>query len=283
MRRKNLDLIIMMSIVVMNVVWALLPFHITVIGIILALPLVFVLPGYALTEALFHQRSLETAHHLVFSLALSLAVVILSGFILNLFPTGLHALSWTLFLGLLTVVFSLIANLRRKEQSNGVQPLRFNFSISAFILFEVATIVTILAILYSAVGVAQQRQPGFTQLWIQPTAQSGSSCAIRIGVSSFESTLVTYRIIMTMNSTQIATWSSVALVPREQWEQIEPVNPGTSGNTFVEVRLYRLDKPQTVYQKVDLTLDNLGKGKGGQCNNVAHLPYSHPFSSNLQT
>jgi uncharacterized membrane protein len=283
MRRKNLDFIIMMSIVVMNVVWTLLPFHITVIGIILALPLVFVLPGYALTEALFHQRSLETAHRLVFSLALSLAVVILSGFILNLFPTGLHALSWTLFLGLLTVVFSLIANLRRKEQSNGVQPLRFNFSISAFVLFEVATIVTILAILYSAVGVAQQRQPGFTQLWIQPTVQSGSRCAIRIGVNSFESTLVTYRIIMTMNSTQIATWSSVALVPREQWEQIEPVNSGTSSNTFVEVRLYRLDKPLTMYQKVDLTLNNLGKGKGGQCNNVARLPYSHPFSSNLLT
>jgi uncharacterized membrane protein len=264
MRRKNLDLIILMSIVVMNVVWTLLPFHFTVIGIILALPLVFVLPGYALTEALFQQRSLETSHRLVFSLALSLAVVILSGFILNLFPTGLHALSWTLFLGLLTVVFSLITNLRRTEQSNGMQPLRFNFSISAFILFEVAIIVAILAVLYSAVGVAQQRQPGFTQLWIQPTAQPGSSCAIRIGVSSFESTSVTYRIIMTMNSTQVATWSSVSLVPQEQWEQIEPVKPGTSSNSFVEVRLYRLDKPQTVYQKVDLTLYNLGKGKG--CN-----------------
>jgi uncharacterized membrane protein len=283
MRRKNLDLIIMMSIVVMNVVWALLPFHFTVIGIILALPLVFVLPGYALTEALFTQRSLDTAHRLVFSLALSLAVTVLTGFILNLFPTGLHALSWTLFLGLLTVVFSLIINLRRTELPNGVQPLRFNFSISAFMLFEVATIVTILAILYSTVGVAQQRQPGFTQLWIQPTAQPGSSCAIRIGVNSFETTLVTYRIIMTMNSTQIANWSSVSLFPREQWEQIEPVNPGNSSNTFVEVRLYRLDKPQTVYRKVDLTLDNLGKGKGGPCNNAARFPYPHPFSSNLLT
>jgi hypothetical protein len=283
MRRKNIDLIIIMSIVVMNVVWALLPFHFTVIGIILALPLVFVLPGYALTEAFFQQRSLETAHRLVFSLALSLAVTILSGFILNLFPTGLHALSWTLFLGLVTVVFSLISNLRRTEQPYRKQPLRLKFSISAFFLFEVATIVTILAILFSAVGVAQQRQPGFTQLWIQPAAQPKGSCAIRIGVSSFESTLVTYRIIMTMNNTQIAIWPSVSLVPREQWEQIEPINPATNSSTFVEVQLYRLDKPQTVYQKVDLTLDNLGYDKGGQCNKAARLPYSHPFSNSLLT
>lgn len=269
MRRKNLDLFIIMSIVVLNVEWMVLPFHFTVIGTILALPLVFVLPGYALTEALFQKRSLETAQRLVFSLALSLAVVILSGFILNLFPSGLHAQTWTLFLGLLTVVFSFTAILRRTEQSDRVQPLRLNLSISAFILFEVATIVAILAILYSTAGVTQQRQPGFTQLWIKPAPQPGNSCAIRIGVSSFESTLVTYRIVMTMNSTQIAAWSSISLVPREQWEQIELVNPDASRNAFVEVLLYRLDKPQTVYQKVDLTLDILGKGKGGQCNNVA--------------
>jgi uncharacterized membrane protein len=275
MRQKNLDIIIMMSIVVANVVWTLLPFHFTVIGIILALPLVFVLPGYALTEALFQQQSLETAHRLVFSLALSLAVAMLSGFILNLFPTGLYALSWTLFLSLLTVVFSLIAILRQTEQSHGVQPLRFDFSISAFILFGVATIVTILAVLYSAVGVAQQRQPGFTQLWIQPADLSGSSCAVRIGVSSFESTPVTYRITMTMNSTQIVIWPSVSLVPREQWEKIEPVIPGTRSDTFVEVRLYRLDKTQAAYQKVDLTLHSLGKVISGamqQCSTSRASP-----------
>ncbi len=281
MRHKNLDIMIMMCIVVLNLVWALLPIHFTAIGVILALPLLFVMPGYALTEALFQPRSLETTHRLVFSLALSLAITILSGFILNLFPTGLNALSWRLFLGLLTVVFSLISNLRRTERPNGEQPLRFNFSIFAFFLFGIATIITSLAILYSAAGVTQQRQPGFTQLWIQQTDQPGSSCAIRIGVSSFESTLVKYRIIMTMNSTQVATWPSVSLVPRQQWEQTEPVNPGSSRNMFVEVRLYRLDKPQTVYQKVDLTLDNLGKGGVGQCSNVARIPYSRSFSSNL--
>ena len=65
MRLKNLDLIVTLIIVVLNVIWVLLPSHLPVIGIILSLPLVFVLPGYTLTEALFRKRLLETSHRLV--------------------------------------------------------------------------------------------------------------------------------------------------------------------------------------------------------------------------
>src|SRR6266516_7404066 len=90
MRLKNLDLIVTMTIATLNVLWALLASHIPVIGIILALPLVFVLPGYTLTAALFHNRSLGVPARLLFSFGLSLAIDILGGLILNLLPTGLR-------------------------------------------------------------------------------------------------------------------------------------------------------------------------------------------------
>ncbi len=53
---------------------------------------------------------------LVLSLGLSLAVDVLVGFTLNVFPSGLQAQSWALSLGLFTTLFALLAVfLRRKH------------------------------------------------------------------------------------------------------------------------------------------------------------------------
>src|SRR3989442_14452354 len=98
----------------MNVAWALFPRSQSVVGIILALPLVLLLPGYTLTEALFPKRPFGAAQRLTLSLGLSLAITILSGFVLNLLPQGLGPLSWAGFLGLLIGSFSLVAVYRRR-------------------------------------------------------------------------------------------------------------------------------------------------------------------------
>src|SRR6266567_4712580 len=165
MHLKNFDLMLVMSTVAMNLLWALLPSHTPVIGIILAMPLVFVLPGYLLTEVLFQKRSLEASRRLTLSLVLSLSIVVLSGFILNLLPVGLHAISWAMFLGLLTIVFSLwVAILRRRTLIHERRPLRFHFALHGYFLFGLALIVAILSLQYSVVGVAQQPRPGFTEL-----------------------------------------------------------------------------------------------------------------------
>src|SRR5689334_1821085 len=134
MQRKNLDLSIALFIAAVNVGWTLIPDHpsyLTIVGIILALPLVFVLPGYTLTEALFKrttnadalirqpalqlERPFKTSDRLIIGLGLSLALVILSGFILNMLPTGLQALSWVVFLAVQTTLFALIAGYRRRK------------------------------------------------------------------------------------------------------------------------------------------------------------------------
>src|SRR4051812_1099491 len=126
MRLKHLDLIVTITLAVINVIWALLSCRIPIVGIVLALPLVFVLPGYTLTETLFHKRSLDISHRLVLSLGLSLAIDILGGFLLNLLPEGLQAISWAELLGLFTAVFSLLAAYLRIEAGvNRVRPIRF--------------------------------------------------------------------------------------------------------------------------------------------------------------
>jgi uncharacterized membrane protein len=259
MRLKNLDLIVAVIMAVMNVVWALtcsINRHSTTsaLGIILALPLVFVLPGYTLTEAMFHKRALAASHRLMLSLGLSLAIDILGGLVLNLLPIGLQATSWAVLLGLLTAVFALLAAmLRRGARVYRAQPLKFPVSIYACFLLGLATIVAVLAVQYSAINLAQQPHPGFTQLWMLPSVRSGKSCAVRLGVRSFESTSVTYRIVLTVNKVQVMTWPSVVLAPQEQWDQSVPIASGTTGSVYVEVRLYKLDKPEIVYREVHVT------------------------------
>src|SRR5260370_189481 len=123
MHHKNLDIIVGVIVAVLNVVWVLLHSSVPVVGIILALPLVLVLPGYTLTEVLFRKRSLNAPERLVLSLGLSLAIDVLSGLFLNVLLVGLQATSWAVLLGLLTVGFSLLApSLRRGVHASGTQP-----------------------------------------------------------------------------------------------------------------------------------------------------------------
>ena len=255
MRRNNLDLLVIEFITALNVVWALLPNHSVLIGTLLALPLIFVLPGYTLTEVLFHQKLLNGTHRLALTLGISMALAVLSGLILNVLPIGLQALSWAVSLGLLTTVFSLfVVYLRRRVQLKGAPLLRLRFNITAYLLLALATAIAILSVLYAVIGVEQQPHPGFTQLWILPATLTGNSCAVRLGVRNFEGTTVTYRITLTMNGQQLTTWQSVVLESEQTWNQVVSIPPGTVHNMYVEVRLYRLDQPQTVYRNVHLTL-----------------------------
>ena len=71
MRLKNLDLMLSTALVFMNVVWVWLPIsHPSAIGVVLALPLVFLLPGYTLTEALFYKRPFGALYRFIFSLGI---------------------------------------------------------------------------------------------------------------------------------------------------------------------------------------------------------------------
>lgn len=263
MRLKNLDLIIATMIVAMNVAWALFPHDQGVIGIILALPLVLFLPGYTLTEALFYKRPLGVSQRLTLSLGLSLAITILSGFALNLLPQGLNSLSWTGFLGLLVGIFALVAGYRRRILTlSNEQPFLLSLTIRDGILFGLATLVTVLAVVYSSLGAAYQPYKTFTQFWLQPTAQAGKSCALRLGVHSFETARITYRVTMTINGTEVDTWSPITLAPQQEWDQEVPLKPADMNKSYIEARLYRSDQPASVYQRVNLTFP---AGKGNSC------------------
>jgi uncharacterized membrane protein YjfL (UPF0719 family) len=274
MRLRSLDLFLALALAVANVAWAVFTMSdnmasLSAISIALALPLVFLIPGYLITETLFPHRALETVQRLTFSIALSISVAIFGGFLLDQLPTGLRILPWVIWLGALTAVFALLAYVRRKSQPAPPQmqdqPRRGRVQFSAFLLFGMAALVIVLSVLYSVVGAEQRTHPGYTNIWMVPAVESGNTCAVSIGIQSFELAQTTYRVVMETNRTQTATWSPVSLVPQQQWAQLEPVPVGGDTSLFVQVQLYRLDQPQTIYLSTHLTLHVASNGNVKQC------------------
>src|SRR5207245_10291586 len=131
MRIRNVDLIGAICFAVSGMGWALLPNRPLLVGVLLAIPLVFILPGYTLTRAFFRRRPADplsassnglilqprlkigqpfgAVDLMVFSLGLSLVIDVIRGFLLDLIPVVLQWQAWTVFLGLVSVVFALLA------------------------------------------------------------------------------------------------------------------------------------------------------------------------------
>jgi uncharacterized membrane protein len=276
MREKNLDLIGAIFFTLLCVGWAQLPSRPLIVGIMLAVPLVLVLPGYTLTQVLFRKRSLDpltdTANNLtlqprlridhpvsavdyiIFSLGLSLAIDVVMGFILNLFPMGLQLQSWTISLGLLTSAFALLATYRRRRYNVKFEKISMpRISIYKCLVLGLAIVVAFVAVWFSTTR-QPQPQTSFTQFWMLPSTQANNSCAVQIGVHSYEPTSVTYRIVMAINGTQVISWPSIFLATQQEWDRLVPINPVATGSMFVDARLYRLDKPEAVYREVHVTL-----------------------------
>src|SRR5438105_2536956 len=113
---RSIDLLVVMGFAIVEVILALFVPPNIVLGI-LALPFVCILPGYALASAVFAKRALGIPEYLVFSLGLSLVIIILGGLVLNSTPFGLRASSWTVFLGCFTLCACSIALVRRQGQT----------------------------------------------------------------------------------------------------------------------------------------------------------------------
>lgn len=307
MRLKHPDLLLATTLALANIAWAFLPYHLPAIGTTLALPLIFIVPGYTITAALFHRRSLDTSYRLLLSLGISISIVIIGGLLLNALPAGLHPSSWSLFLACLTLVFAaLVAYLRRKTEplasptyasrltplpgiastpdnaasapTPQVEPTPRTVPISrvastrlqAWLVCALALLVVAFSLVFSASSVAQQPHAGFTQFWLLPSNQPGADCAVQLGIQSDEAITETYRVAMTANGAAINTWPSIQLTPHQQWNQSVTIRPIQPGPLSIEARLSLVKTPDVVYREVHITI------YGTKSCEVSHLILRNP-------
>lgn len=259
-KRRFVDLLVVIALTLIAVMLAFVVPASNMVLRIWTLPLIFILPGYALTSALFGKRSFGLLERIVFSLGLSLVGVILGGLVLNLTPFGMRANSWAAFLGSVTLGASVIALVRQRWQGISLSHLpgvrKIGLTFSQALLLGLAVLIIGGAVAVSIHGAEQQPYAGFTQLWILPADGSArAKDAVRLGVNNMEATVTDYRLVVTMDGRLLTQWTSLDLKPNQQWNTtlLLPQAQHT-GSIKVEVMLYRTATPTTIYRQATLWL-----------------------------
>jgi uncharacterized membrane protein len=259
MKHRCVDILVVVAITIVAVALAFTVTPNRVLGRIWTLPLVLLLPGYALTAAMFPRGSLGLPSRLVFSLGLSLVIVILGGLALNWTPFGLHASSWSVLLGGITLCACVVTLVRRRGQSVTSSVQRRvsipGFTVRQALLLALAAIVVCAAIVVSSIGAAQQPYPGFTQFWMLPIGGANPPNAVRLGVSNMQSTAMKSSLTVSEDGKVVKVWPAIDLKPNEKWE-VTLLLPQThhAAAAKVEALLYRVNAPTTVYRHVVLWL-----------------------------
>lgn len=246
MGRNDQKLLLVIVLAVAALAAGLLGVSFKPVQVPLALLLVLVLPGYALQAAMLPGRGINSVTHAVLTVGLSLAVSVLGGFVLNLTSIGLHAGSWAVFLGAVTLGASAAALWRgRSSDRPGFAWSETGIGRRQAVLMGLATVLAVAAFGVASRGAAQPTS-SFTQLWILPGATLNTA---QIGVISEETEVVTYRLQLEAGGQVLREWPAIRLAPGERWRAVAPV-PATPGVGPVTATLYRADRGNQPYRHV---------------------------------
>lgn len=251
---RNLDLLFV-SVIAIATALAAPTFAGQGIVSLVALPLVLVLPGYALSAALLpaSRGSLEeTALH---SLGLSLALVVLLGLGLNFTPWGLGLLSWATALPALTVAGCLVAFIRRRGASRPVrvasaQRVGAGLGVQSGIFFGLSLLVLISALAVTRLSLAAEPTPEFAQLWMQPADPAGQN-RYDLGVRNAGPTPAVFRLEASVGDTLVYQFSEITLAPGETWERIVEMPSPSANMEKLKAELYQQDS-NDLYRHVDI-------------------------------
>ena len=247
---------------------------------IFSLAFILFFPGYTLISSLFPARTrLDGMERFALSFGLSLAIVPLTGLMLNFSPLGakFEPILWSLLLFIL--IMAAVAILRRSKLPQGE---RFAIDFGAFFatvrqdwgkrgswdkVLTVVLSITIVGTIGATVWVINH--PGaserFTEFYILgPDGKAdnyprevvlGTTSSVIVGVVNHEAANATYRIDINIdgqNSTQIAPFT---LAAEAKWEQPVSFNATKLGdNQSVQFQLYKTGNA-TVYRSLHLWLD----------------------------
>ncbi|HZU69414.1 MAG TPA: DUF1616 domain-containing protein [Ktedonobacteraceae bacterium] len=258
MKQRYLDIFIVIGIALADIALALLVPPTGNLLRVLTLPLVLILPGYALTSALFSQKTLNAIERLVLSLGLSLVCAIVCGLLLNLTPFGLQADSWAVLSGSITLVACAIALIQRFQgglRADESAPRGLAFTFGQGLLLGLAALILCGGVVVSTIGAQQQPRPGFTQLWILPGSGVSAKSAVRIGMRNMEQTAMQYRLVVNEDGKIVKQWPLITLASGQNWQVTLALPQAQHTDTStVEAMLYRVDMPAAPYRHVMLWL-----------------------------
>ena len=224
------------------------------VRILVALPLVLLLPGYTLLSALTPRFERFSADGLTFTLGLSISSTILTGLLLNFMPWGLQRRPVAIALAVVTLSAALAAAVQRRRLD--LQPVardRLRPTSGQLILLVLALLVASAAVGVARLGaIRADQKTTLTQLWMLPrnAATSGAGATLELGVRNQEGTSETYRLVVRAASYRLAAWPKVVLGSNRQWTTLLRLPPALPSSTRVEADLYRANRPGVIYRHV---------------------------------
>ena len=204
---------------------------------VVLLPLIFVIPGYALSAALFPPRTIGRDPRLVLTVVLSLAALALGGLLLSL----VTVLERGTFVGLLAVV-TLAASAIALNGRQGTRTYRSPRShrprppIGVALALAVAIGLAGAAIAIASAGAHRELDEAhFSGLWLVPqggTRLPPDEPPVLVGIANDEGKTVDYRLTVRQGDTAINTWR-VSLDDGQEWETTLSADQLSNSGTLV--------------------------------------------------
>ena len=215
---------------------------------------VLLVPGYAISLAALPARTLGFWERVALSLGLSIAVAAFSGLVLTWTPFGLRAMTWLAALGTVTLAATWLARWRLSLIPSSA-PLHNGEGTATGegtrahvpLLIGLATLIAGGAVAVAYVGVLDEVQPGYTELWLLPQPTTGAH-AIQVGVKNMELRPMRYRLVVELANRPIEQWSPIELQPGQSWQATADLLASPKADAPVQAFLYQLGAPQTVYR-----------------------------------
>jgi uncharacterized membrane protein len=194
------------------------------VKVVVLLPMVLLVPGYALAAALFPPGSISAGLRAVYGLALSFAACALAGVVAQL-VVGLDRTSWAVLLFVVTVA-ACAAALRRRENPPG-EPLRPLFDVPGVNPLAAVAVLAAIAIASWAFSIAsngaheQHDEARFAALWALPQQGAAGAGRVTIGVSNHEGRPTEFQVRVTQRGRLLSGWR-VPLGDGRRWQASLP-------------------------------------------------------------
>lgn len=227
-----------------------------------ALPLVLVVPGYAVLSALLPGRGLEPSAKLAVSFGLSIAVAILGGLLLDVTSVGFGTQTWAIFLAGVTVTACLASALLRPQGHREARdaPRRRRFSVLAFTSFGAAVLIGAAAVAISRESAQERdREFRFTELSLLPSPEGDGYVA---EVTNRERTRQRYTLRIFAGGQQVLGSTTNLGLDEGETRRIEVADPLVGGAERLEARLSLATAPTAIYRRV-FSGGSIASGVGG--------------------
>jgi uncharacterized membrane protein len=248
MLRKYNDLLFVALYTLVGFLSVIVKLPIPLLHVIFTLPLVLILPGYALVAAVFPRRLPRPIERLVMTLTLSLASTAVVGLLLNWSAPGLTDWAWLVVLPGITWGACLIAALRRYLVMPNTISFRMPMLWRYVVLIAVMACFGVSAIALARQGEASQPRASFSALSV--VRQAGNT--MEISVMNEEQAEMSYQLALVLNGVEIKHTDSFVVGKEATSKLLFHLSEGASGK--LEIILSKAAEPEYAYRSAIIWL-----------------------------